>query len=112
MAYFYSEPSLLRRPSVDNLFDERTDSEETRSEDLPNNPIYSETPGLFNALCTLSEMFYDIMLFNSTIATSSDKHENLSARAKLYWKLKHWFNSLPESLQAEKNFTVHNCYLQ
>lgn len=112
MAYFYSEPSLLHRPTIPNLFDERAECTGEPNQELCPNPLYSQTPGLFRTLCTLSELFYDIMLVNANSSTAWDSDESLSKRAKLYSKFNSWRVSLTESLQVEKNFTVNNCYLQ
>lgn len=111
MAYFYSEPSLLQPPAVPNLFDERSEIEEETNERVFHEPLYSPSIGLFSTLCSLSELFYEVMVFNST-SVSLDRHVTLLRRAELFRKFKNWCTSLPANLQIRTKFTVHTCYLQ
>ena len=112
MSYFYSEPSLIRPPSVSKLFDERTEQGDKENQKSSPDSLHRSTPGLFHALCDLSELFYEIMTYNSTASTVHGSTQDFIERAQLYSKLKKWQGSLPKRLQAEENFTVQTCYLQ
>lgn len=111
MAYFYSEPSLLHRPSIPNLFDERTELEEDTLLDISPDPSHSPEPGLFRTLCSLSEVFYDAMVATTTSA-SSNSNDSVSIAHDLFLRFKSWCSQLPENMLVEKKFTVQNCYLQ
>ena len=111
MSYFYSEPSLIRPPSVPIVFEETGNDDEDDQESLPE-PAHHLPSGLFTALCSLSELFFEIMTYNSSASAVGGTPQDFARRVELYARFREWNESLPEELRAEKNFTIQTCYLQ
>jgi len=111
MAYFYSEPSILQPPAVPILSDEEAEAKELGLE-ASRGPLQEAIPGLFEAHCALSQLFYEIMTYNSTTTLPPNSAECLSARGSFFARLKSFRTSLPQNLDPDKHFTVHTCYLQ
>ncbi|KAI5459475.1 hypothetical protein BGZ63DRAFT_466108 [Mariannaea sp. PMI_226] len=109
MSYFYSEPSLVRPPSVPNLFDERIELYENLGE--PPTALRIFTPGVFKANCALSELFYAIMTFNTMNPVIDNKGASSAKRAELYTTLTELQNSWKPILQMGDGFTAQICYL-
>lgn len=112
MSYFYSEASLVRPPSVPNLFDERTEQvgDEERVDDSSRAPR-TLTPGVFKANCDLSELFFAIMTFNTTHPVTVGSNASSEKRAEFYARLTEMQDFWRPVLQTRDRFTAQLCYL-
>ncbi|KAF5007709.1 hypothetical protein FDECE_5957 [Fusarium decemcellulare] len=111
MSYFYSEPSLVRPPSVPNLFDERMEQVADENLDEPSRALRTLTPGVFKANCALSELFYEIMTFNTTHPVMVGADANSAKRAEFYATLMEIQDAWRPMIQARDRFTAQLCYL-
>jgi hypothetical protein len=112
MSYFYSEPSLVRPPSVPNLYDERTEQEDgVVNRDVPPNAPRMLITGVFKANCVLSELFYSIMTFNTANPVVEGEDASSAKRAEFYATLTYLQESWSPILQTRDHFTAQTCYL-
>jgi hypothetical protein len=113
MSYFYSEPSLIRPPSVPNVFDERAEKDGDGHPDAPPNAARILIPGMFKANCVLSELFYAIMTFNTTNPVMEGEDPGSAQRAEFYVRLTKLQEAWdPILLRSGVHFTAQTCYLR
>jgi hypothetical protein len=112
MSYFYSEPSLVPPPSIPNLFDERTEQHDDADRGKPPDEHRVLTPGVFKANCALSELFYDVMKFNTTISSSKSADMHLTKAAEFYEKLEALRDLWSPNLRMGDAFKAQICYFE
>lgn len=111
MSYFYSEPSLIRPPLVPNLFNERAEQCDVSSDALPD-AFRSLTPGVFEANCALSELFYAIMTFNINNPVRERIDADSDKRVQFYAQLTEPQETWNRISPAGGGFTAQSCYLR
>jgi hypothetical protein len=124
MSYFYSQRALISPPSLPRYFDDdestardaqNSDSDGTSTESIFPQP--NVIPGIINAVCDLSEIFYEAMTLNTSNEITANgsvtgRGNDVEKRAGLYSRLKEWSEALPKDYQPEYNFTFQSCFLR
>lgn len=111
LANFHGRVPTLRTPTVPRLFH----MSEWNQDACPNLDIQGEpytsasyrppfAAGVFNAQCDLTMFEHEVSRFNKDVL-ESEGYENLSARRKLYERLKALRSALPSHLRNEWNST-------
>ena len=78
----------------------------------------AEIPGIVQAICELSVIFYDVMTAKTGDASASELDRQLddakvaTGRGILLQRLQEWMKKLPPHFKADMNFTFQSCFLQ
>lgn len=119
-AYFYLQPSQIPPPEIPHDFDqyEFESPDEHGNIDVLGRPFDVSpcevplVPGILSRVCTLSELFYEVMKYNSGEVTEREGGRDINIRKRFYARLRQFEENLPQQFSPNHNPNPSTLYLR
>ncbi|KAI6777639.1 uncharacterized protein J7T54_005716 [Emericellopsis cladophorae] len=119
-AYFYLQPSQITPPEIPHVFDRDEFNEPDRHGNIdvlgrPFEDSPCEVPlvaGIISHVCTLSELFYEVMRYNSADENDRGDERDINVRKAFYARLRQFEENLPQQTSANHNPSPSTIYLR
>ncbi|PHH93301.1 hypothetical protein CDD83_8000 [Cordyceps sp. RAO-2017] len=114
VGYVYLQQSLIPPPTIPRCtgpaaFDPRSEGGHEGVDDAPRGQPH--VPGVFDAMCDLSELLYVVMQWNKD-SVEVGSVEDVDKRRQFYTHIQTWMRNLPKHLRERENFTPQTVFLR